>query len=139
MKYLKLFESFKEVAKYVLKEELPRRGLMEVYDKDQLLTLILMFEEKGFREGYHHDPPRKWLEKDWNSLKIFSASPAFKTGQPRIDFQWEVDGSRMTVDKRMYVDSLDNVEFTDDELLDFNDYFELKPEFRGHKLKRFGV
>jgi hypothetical protein len=124
MKYLKLFEAFKEVSKYVLKDLLPRRGIMEVHDKDQLLTLILIFEEKGYREGYQHDTTRTWLEKDWNDL--------------RVDFQWEVD-SVEGPDKRIYVDSLDNMEFTDNELLDFNDYFEFKPEFRGHKLKKFGV
>ena len=124
MKYLKLFESFKEVAKYVLKDLLPRRGIMEVHDKNLLLTLILMFEEKGYREGYQRDTTRTWLEKDWNDLGV--------------DFQWEVD-SVNGPDKRIYVDSLADMDIPDNELLQFDDYFELKPEFRGHKLKKFGV
>ena len=128
MKHLKLFESFTSTdkAKYVLKDLLPRRGIMEVHDKNQLLTLILMFEEKGYREGYRRDTTRTWLEKDWNDLGV--------------DFQWEVDSvNGHGPDKRIYVDSLADMDIPDNELLQFDDYFELKPEFRGHKLKKFGV
>ena len=122
MKYLKLFETFKEVAKYMLKNLLPQRGIMEVHDKNQLLTLILMFEEKGYREGYRRDTTRTWLEKDWEDLGVV--------------FQWVVNRE---VGDKIYVDSLDIMDIPDSELLQFDDYFELKPEFRGHKLKKFGV
>lgn len=132
MKYLKLFESFKEVAKYRLyNDELPREGYMRVYSRDQLMTLILSFET-DYREGYNNksDQTRSYLDSEWEAYQD-------KNG---VFFQWCIDTHDRQNDPRIYI-------FTDDvkdagyshTILEFDDYFELKPEFRGHKLKRFGV
>ena len=133
MKYLKLFESFKEVAKYKLyNDKLPREGYMRVYSRDQLLTLILSFEADRFTEGYHNktDQTRSYLDYNWEDYQ----------GKNGIFFQWCIDRYDHENDPRIYVheDDIEDASYTQD-ILEFDDYFELKPEFRGHKLKKFGV
>jgi hypothetical protein len=104
---------------------------MRVYSRDQLLTLSLSFES-DYREGYHNksDQTRSYLDSEWEEFQDHFG----------IFFQWCIDTHDHKNDPRIYVftDDVKDISFVHT-ILEFDDYFELKPEYRGHKLKNFGV
>jgi hypothetical protein len=135
MRHLKLFEEFVSKFYDVVKDLPPNEGIIAVKDHDQLETLITYFEDKGFVEGVSqsHFNTRSWLKKEWR----------IPAGE-QLYFQWVSNNEQAykSGKNNMYV-FMDNPKTinNDDKTTpyEFEDYFELKPGFRGHKLKKYGI
>ena len=118
MKHLKIFEEFRDnghlgtalLDKYNLKKELPTKG--NCFCSIGEIEVI-----QQYLEDYQY---KAWREE---------------TDIPNgtVGINWWIFMERMP-----HYEFLDSV-VTNEDTIDFNDYFELKHEYRGHKLKKFGV
>jgi hypothetical protein len=136
MKYLVLFERFN--LRYTEKKKLPGEGIMEVRDQEELETLFHLFRKRGYIEGYRNERStvEAWITEDW-SKKVPSGE--------KVYFQWVLANLLSAAGKNnlIYCQTLTPREVRDgDEIVkvyNFDEYFDLKPEFRGHKLKKYGI
>ena len=121
MKYVKLFEEFEDSfdSKYELKPgvKFPEEGIIKVHAMDELISLLNLLEEKGYVDVLD--------EKDY-AIEIME-----KTKLHMI--KWGTDSKAgkfiKFIMKRLRIF----------ETHKFHDLFQLKHEYRGHKLKRYGV
>jgi hypothetical protein len=157
MKYLKLFETFNGI--YELKKPLPTSKDKYKWSSsftssdqpyisyfgfkpetnDQFIAIINALKEAGFNVNLHSNHIGKAvtnvneLRRDDIVRFWFNTGTAFKDPDPADGIGWagiiklnSDDGPQINWEKELY-------------MLEFDDYFKLKNEFRGHNLKKFGV
>jgi hypothetical protein len=135
MKYVKLFENF--ISKYDLIKPLVDNGVMRIENKDESSSLQLELINMGYDWTKFK---RTSLVKSERIYHIPNTSNA--TGQESYPLLicWIKEEMKIT---RAMISSFDTtIKLADNdprEIVEFNNYFKLKHEFRGHKLKKFGV
>ena len=123
MKYVKLFEEFAEnEIKYELKKSLDLdlgnwRGMNDL-NPDKVKALVNELEKAGF-------------ECSQTILNIDAFINALINQSMAVD--WTGYNNKYTFYKNNFTGINNNA------VLVFDDYFELKHEYRGHNLKKFGV
>ena len=127
MKYVKLFEDFSEKIKYDLVKPLPvsadmTKHFINTADIDKLTAIKGELEKLG-------------LENRGNLAK-----ETINTNIKIRDF-FEDARSIIWSNVAFYSNTKDYAESTEHYQggLNFDEYFKLKPEYRGHNLKKFGV
>ena len=131
MKYVKLFEEFEKtvILKYELIKELPipierKRICMPCEDNAQLDALVYYLEKQEIFENKNGGLSLKDGRKrspEGDDIFIFWGRDLINT---RVKYNWGIS---------------QNLNVNRGEILIFNDYFKLKHEYRGQKLKKFGV
>ena len=119
MKHIKLFENWLEEendtfsdSKYELKPGVVFKpsGEMTIKNVDELTATELYFQEKGYTR-------RNLFEEDY----------------PLV-FVWAIDKKYVLLAESF---ARSTGSFKED--ITFNDWFQLKHDFRGHKMKKFGI
>jgi hypothetical protein len=125
MKHIKLFEEFRDkVSKYEpVSGEFPDNDMVTVHTVEELNALSDMLEDRGYVDF-------------WNERNDYLSKIKDK-GTP-ITINWRVETNNR--DGKVFVYMGQHLVPTQKGgIKDFVDYFKLKHEFRGHKLKRYGV
>ena len=126
MKYIELFENFKE-TKYDQMKPLPSSASCNIDNEDQLNAIINILEQRDYENGNNttmFTKPDNILSIAWCTREV----------------GW-FSHEDQKISKYVYYTSLITEEDEDmhNNIIFFNEYFKFKPKFRGHKLKKFGV
>jgi hypothetical protein len=127
MKYIKLFEGFKE-SKYEQIKPLPKKGGCNINNEEQLNAIINILEQRDY--------------EDENSTETFmKPNHIASIGWSSEEDGWFAYGHKQH--GNLYCLYQNDIVEEDgrlhDNLIFFHEYFKLKHKFRGHKLKKFGV
>ena len=127
MKYIKLFESFKE-TKYEQIKPLPSAASCNIENVDQLDAIVKILEQRGYQ--------------DEQSSEMFVKSESIASiAWSSTKEQWFAYGSRQK--ENVYCLYQNEIVEEDgrlhDNLIFFHEYFKFKTKFRGHNMKKFGV
>lgn len=140
MKHIKLFEEFKKAPMYELKpgKVIEDHGQLVVDDAYQLEFLGEYFDSIGYKDMHEYNAtatPTKFIDKI-AQLKVNFDFPS--DGKNSVICYWERRAGHNGPNK---IKSYYAAKYTlyDAEREHFNDYFQLEHEYRGHKMKKFGV
>ena len=113
-------------SKYLRSKELPKKGLLSLKNDDEVHAALDEMANLKFSRGRQKN-------------REFDKFPVLIVWGEKRHFAYSKGGYLRTEIRQPYFTKTVSSSEEQDDILKFNDYFKLKHEFRGHKMKRFGV
>ena len=132
MKYFRLFEEF--TIKYELVKELPEYGAM-CFDRDatdKYQSMCVLLEKSGYNWNGKYNPGK---DSDYDQFFLIWNKHSKGYSEGYVGYILK----RFKGNDMRDLANVDNWPDLEKHVIEFDEYFKLKHEYRGHNLKRFGV